>query len=448
MQEVIALLARAGLIVPTDQDQLNILAAVLGAALVLIAWTAGWIVSRLAYEYLSGIWERLAGARSEGLGPRMLQLVRYGTTALVIAFVYFALEWWTITNLILGLGSGLSLALVVWHIGRAVNFGRWISAGLGVIAFTFTVSNSVGGVGRVSFVLDRIGVTVGETRISVLTVLTVVITALALFAVARLLRRVLSHSIQRSSGFDPAQKVLFEKIATVAILVAAFFLGIDILGIDLTALAFFGGALGLAVGFGMQKTVGNLIAGIILLWDRSIKPGDVIEVGESFGWVNKIGVRAVSIITRDGKEHLIPNEILMTEEVINWSYSSLEVRVHIQVGVSYSCDIKLARQLLFEAAEESDRVLSSPKPQVRLQEFGDSAVVFDIRLWIKDPEGGVGNVRDDVLMRVWDKFKDNEIEIPFPQRDVHVKTWPREDGAALEGQSAKEALQAAARSQP
>ncbi|MFN2259373.1 MAG: mechanosensitive ion channel family protein [Parasphingopyxis sp.] len=424
MQEVIALLARFGLGVPTDQDQLNVLAAVLGVGLVLIAWTAGWIVSRLAYEYLSGIWERLAGARSEGLGPRMLQLVRYGTTALLIAFIFFALDWWTITDLLLGIGSGLSLALVVWHICRAVNFGRWVSSGLGVIAFTFTVSNSVGGVGRVSFVLDRIGVTVGDTRISILTVLTIVVTAMALFALARLARRILSHSIQRSSGFDPAQKLLFEKIASIAILVAAFFVGVDILGIDLTALAFFGGALGLAVGFGMQKTVGNLIAGIILLWDRSIKPGDVIEVGESFGWVNKIGVRAVSIITRDGKEHLIPNEILMTEEVVNWSYSSLEVRVHIEVGVSYNCDIKLAQELMREAAIESPRVLASPKPLVWLVEFGDSAVMFDIRCWIKDPEGGVGNMRADVLMRIWDKFKEHGIEIPFPQRDVHVKNWP------------------------
>ncbi|MCA1749735.1 MAG: mechanosensitive ion channel [Sphingomonadales bacterium] len=241
---------------------------------------------------------------------------------------------------------------------------------------------------------------------------------------ARLARRILSHSIQRSSGFDPAQKLLFEKIASIAILVAAFFVGVDILGIDLTALAFFGGALGLAVGFGMQKTVGNLIAGIILLWDRSIKPGDVIEVGESFGWVNKIGVRAVSIITRDGKEHLIPNEILMTEEVVNWSYSSLEVRVHIEVGVSYNCDIKLAQELMREAAIESPRVLASPKPLVWLVEFGDSAVMFDIRCWIKDPEGGVGNMRADVLMRIWDKFKEHGIEIPFPQRDVHVKNWP------------------------
>ncbi len=127
--------------------------------------------------------------------------------------------------------------------------------------------------------------------------------------------------------------MLAQKLAAVAILVAAFFIGIDLIGIDLTALAVFSGAFGLAVGFGLQKTFGNLIAGIILLMDRSIKPGDVIVVGESFGHVTKIGVRAVSIVTRDGKEHLIPNENLMTQEVENWSYSSRDVRLHIPVSV-------------------------------------------------------------------------------------------------------------------
>ena len=429
MQEVIALLARSGIVIPAAQ--LNVLAGIIGCGFVIVAWVAGWAVSRLCFEYLSGIWERLAGPRSEGLGPRMLQLVRYGTAALVLAFVFYTLDWWTITDLIMGLGSGIATAFVVWHFTRAVNFSRWVAGGLGLVAFVFIGSNSVGGVERVTFVLDRIGVTIGENRISMLTLLTVGITALALFAVVRLLRRVLAHTIQRSTSFDPAQKVLFEKLAAIAIMIAAFFIGVDILGIDLTALAFFSGALGLAVGFGMQKTFGNLIAGIILLWDRSIKPGDVIAVGDSFGWVNKIGVRAVSIITRDGKEHLIPNENLMTEEVENWSYSSLEVRVHIPIGVSYKADIKLAQELMVEAANDCPRVLNSPKPNIWLKEFGESSVNFDLLVWIKDPEGGVGNVRSDILNRVWWKFKENEVEIPFPQRDIHVKGLPDGTPAGL-----------------
>ncbi|HWT13874.1 MAG TPA: mechanosensitive ion channel domain-containing protein, partial [Allosphingosinicella sp.] len=186
----------------------------------------------------------------------------------------------------------------------------------------------------------------------------------------------------------------------------------------------FSGALGLAVGFGLQKTVGNLFAGIILLMDRSIKPGDVIVVGDSFGSVSKIGVRAVSVITRDGKEHLIPNEDLMTREVENWSYSNTNVRVHIPVGVAYDCDLPLAQQLMIQAASESERVLKAPRPSVWLRAFGDNAVEHDIMVWIADPEAGVGNVQSEILNRLWQLFRENGIDIPFPQRDIRVREWP------------------------
>jgi small-conductance mechanosensitive channel len=171
----------------------------------------------------------------------------------------------------------------------------------------------------------------------------------------------------------------------------------------------------------MQKTIGNLIAGIILLMDRSIKPGDVIVVGDSFGWVNKIGVRAVSVVTRDGKEHLIPNEDLMTREVENWSYTDRNVRVRIPVRVAYSCDLKLAQELMLRAAKESPRVLDDPRANVWLTAFGADGVEHDILVWISDPESGVGNVRSDLLNRLWLLFKEHGIEIPYPQRVVHLQ---------------------------
>lgn len=434
MQDVIALLTRAGIPMP---DDLNWLAAAIGLFFVALGMAIGWVVSRLAGRHLTGVWNLVAGERAEGLGARMVRIIYHATVSIILAIAFFAMDWWTFTDLIIGVSWGICAGYLVWHICRAVNFQRWIAFGLGFLTFAVIVINAVGGLERVTFILDRIGVTVGTNRISLLTVLTIAITGLALFALVRVIHRIISHSIQNTKGLDSTQKLLVDKLATVAIVVAAFFIGIDILGIDLTALAFFGGALGLAVGFGMQKTVGNLIAGLILLMDRSIKPGDVIAVGESFGWVNKIGVRAVSIITRDGKEHLIPNENLMTEEVENWSYSSLEVRVHIEVGVSYNCDIKLAQELMIAAAIDCKRVLKSPKPNIWLKEFGDSSVNFDVLVWIKDPEGGVGNVRSDILNRIWWKFKENDIEIPFPQRDLHIKNWPDGKPEALREMSAR-----------
>ena len=232
-------------------------------------------------------------------------------------------------------------------------------------------------------------------------------------------------------GGDMAEKLtapqlLVEKVITIIVWAAAFFLGIDLLGIDLTALAVFSGAFGLAIGFGLQKTFGNLIAGIILLMDRSIKPGDVIAVAdlagnESFGQIRKIGIRAVSVTTRDQREYLIPNENLMINQVENWSYSSKNVRMQVPVGVSYEADMKLAEELMLEAAKSCDRVLSAPPPTVWMSEYGDSSVNFVIHCWITDPEDGVGNVRSAVLKKLWWLFKDNGIEIPFPQRDLHIR---------------------------
>ena len=188
--------------------------------------------------------------------------------------------------------------------------------------------------------LDAFGFTVGDTRISAWSLIVVVVVVVGLFLVARVGSRVAHRLFKRLTGLDPGARVLGEKLLSIVIWTFAILVGVDILGIDLTALTVFSGAFGLAVGFGLQKTFGNLLAGIILLMDRSIKPGDVIAVNdptgrESFGQIRKIGIRAISVVTRDRKEYLIPNENLMVNQVVNWSYSSREVRVKAPVGVSY-----------------------------------------------------------------------------------------------------------------
>jgi small-conductance mechanosensitive channel len=164
-----------------------------------------------------------------------------------------------------------------------------------------------------------------------------------------------------------------------------------------------------------------------------VKPGDIIVVGDTFGAVSKIGVRAVSVITRDGKEHLIPNEQLMTEPVENWSYSNRNVRVHIPVGVGYGTDLALAQKLMIEAASAAARVLKDPKPSVWLKNFGERSVEHDVMVWVADPELGVGNVRSDVLNRIWLLFREHEIELPFPQHDIHIRSMPQADTPGLGG---------------
>lgn len=274
--------------------------------------------------------------------------------------------------------------------------------------------------------LDAIGVTLGDTRFSLWTVLLVVLVIVGVIAFARIGSKLAHKGMKRISRLDATQNLLAEKLLTLAVWALAILIGIDLLGIDLTALAVFSGAFGLAIGFGLQKTFGNLIAGMILLMDRSIKPGDVIAVtdmagNETFGQIRKIGIRAISVTTRDEREYLIPNENLMINQVENWSFSSRNVRIQVPVGVSYSCDLHKAEELMLEAAKACKRVLKIPAPSVWLSDYGDSSVNFMIHCWIRDPEAGVGNVRSEVLKALWDLFKEHDIEIPFPQRDINLR---------------------------
>lgn len=274
--------------------------------------------------------------------------------------------------------------------------------------------------------LDALALKTSSFRISVLDALVFAGVLLLVLTVAWILTLLVKAALSRSGKLSGSQALIAERLFTILIWGAAFFVGIDLLGIDLTALAFFGGAFGLAIGFGLQKTFGNLIAGIILVLDKSIKPGDVIAVAdtagqETFGQIRKIGVRAVSVTTRNEREYLIPNENLMINQVENWSYSSRNVRMQIDVGVSYNCDMKLAEELMLQAASATKRVLDTPPPTVWWTEYGDSSVNFTIHCWIRDPEEGVGNVRSEVLKNLWWLFKDNDIEIPFPQRDINLR---------------------------
>jgi small-conductance mechanosensitive channel len=274
--------------------------------------------------------------------------------------------------------------------------------------------------------LDSYAIDIGNTHVSLWSASLIFLVIVGIWVVGRFGSRFAHRVLGRLTALDSTQQLLAEKLVTIAVWALVILIGIDMLGIDLTALAVFSGALGLAIGFGLQKTIGNLFAGIILLMDRSIKPGDVISVAdasgkEGFGQIRKIGIRAISVVTRDKTEYLIPNETLMINQVVNWSYSSKDVRVKAPVGVAYDTDLDLAEELMLRAAIETPRVLDYPEPKVLLMGFGESSVDFEIRFWIDDPEDGLSNIRSDVLKLVWQLFHENKIGIPFPQRDLNIK---------------------------
>ena len=292
---------------------------------------------------------------------------------------------------------------------------------IALVLWSLAALNIVGWLGPVIEIMDKAAVTVGDFRLSVLIVAKSLLAFGVLFWSVRIVSAMLERLFYRSQGLTPSQRVLFQKLSNIILFTLATVIGLNIVGIDLTALTVFSGALGLGIGFGLQKVFSNLISGLILLVDKSVKPGDVVTVGDTFGWVNKLSARHVSVLTRDGKEHLIPNENLITQEVVNWSYSNRHVRIHVPFGVSYNADLYLVRDLVLQAAKEHKRVLNDPQPMCFLTAYGNSSVDHELIIWIMDPQDGLMNIRSDLYYRIWDLFKENNVEIPFPQRDVHLK---------------------------
>lgn len=203
------------------------------------------------------------------------------------------------------------------------------------------------------------------------------------------------------------------------------------MGVSLTSLAVVGGAVGVGIGFGLQKIFSNLVSGVILLQDKSIKPGDIIEVGGNLGSIQTLNARYALLRTLDGKEILVPNEELISGQVINWTRTDSTVRVAVPVGVAYDADVLLAMRLMEQAAAGVSRVLLGPPPRCLLMNFGESSVDLEMGAWITDPQNGLLSVRSEIYLAIWDLFRAHNIEIPFPQRDIHVKNLP---GVEIKGE--------------
>ncbi|MAF30875.1 MAG: mechanosensitive ion channel protein MscS [Magnetococcales bacterium] len=280
--------------------------------------------------------------------------------------------------------------------------------------------------------LDTAQFTVGEKVISVWSIVkAVIIFVLLIWAVGKMTSLIEKNFLRNNRKLSPSARTLIVKITNISGLIIAFMMTLDIIGIDLAAFAFFGGALGIGIGFGLQKVVGNLISGMILIMDKSIKPGDVITVADTYGEVTALHARYVVVRKRNGTEVLIPNEHLMTNEVINWSYENKNVRITVEVGVSYDSDIEHVQAILHEVTKNSPRVLNEPEPRAFLTGFGDSSINFEVRFWVNDPEAGIGAVRSEIFMEIWKRFKEENIEIPFPQRVVHLPEKKEEKRSTL-----------------
>lgn len=270
--------------------------------------------------------------------------------------------------------------------------------------------------------LDSFALTLGDFRLSALAIFKGAFAIFILLYLAIFISSFAERRVFQISSFSRPTQVLMAKIIRITLIVVALLIGITSAGIDLSLFAVFGGAIGLGIGFGLQKGISNMFSGMLLLMDRSIKPGDVIEIPElnTFGWVNNMAARYTEIVTRDNKSVLIPNEDFITQRVINWSHGNSLIRLHLSFGVHYKSDPRKVTEIAIEAAKSAERVVDTPSPVCWVTEFADSSINFDLRFWIKDAEEGVANVRGEVFLALWDAFKANKIEIPYPHREVYM----------------------------
>ena len=302
---------------------------------------------------------------------------------------------------------------------------------IAILAFGLAVLHIFGLLHTTIELLKFLAFNVGDRRISVLDILNGGAILLFLLWISSILGSSGEKKIRKLPHLPPSLQVLLAKILRVALVFVSFAVALSTIGLDLSTFAILGGAIGVGIGFGLQKVVSNLVSGLILLLDRSIKPGDVIEIEGTYGWINSLRARYASVITRDGKEHLIPNEDLITNRVINWSFSDRNVRVRIPIGISYNADPRKAIELCLDATKSAPRILQEPAHKCLMVGFGDNSVDLELRFWIDDPSNGVGNIKSEVMLAIWDKFNEEGIEIPFPQRDVHISGLSQKTVATL-----------------
>lgn len=320
-----------------------------------------------------------------------------------------------------------STLIGMWFVIRLVTVmieSEALSKFIRVVAWSMAILNIFGLLGGFIRFLDAASFTVAGNTLSLLGIITGVTSFVILIWGALFSSRFIESKLRAAQNVTPSARVLLSKVSRIVLVVFAFLFAISSMGIDLTALAVFGGAIGVGLGFGLQKVVSNFISGMILLLDKSIKPGDVIEISNTYGRINKLAARYTSVISRDGREHLVPNEDIITQPVINWTFSNKRVRRHLPVNVSYNSDLEKAMALMKEAADEVSRVIKKPEPRVLIKSFGDNGIDLELRMWIRDSENGVSNIASDVYLAIWHKFNDNGVEFPYPQRDIHIRTAP------------------------
>ena len=407
----------------TDPNEWWQLIALLGV--LLIAWFSSWQFQR---------WRTNRGGRDESLAATTVQKVLAPIVVAIASWLSSVIiEAFGAPNQMLRIAATLALSfaavrLLVFALQRMLRPGPLLATSEKLIAWSiwaFVAIYLLGWNTPIVRALESVSLPFGTKHFTLLDAFRAIATLVISLLVAGYLGIVVERRVMAAIHVSIGVRVGVVKFTKLALVLVAAMVAIDNSGINLTALQVFGGALGVGLGFGLQRVASNFVCGFILVGDRSIRQGDVITIGDRFGVVTELRARYVVVRDRDNVDTLIPNETMITSEVVNWSYGDRNVRLKLPVQISYDDNPRQALDLLVRAGQEHPRVLKDPAPAARVRDFGDNGIDLELRFWIRDPEDGVNNVRSDLYLAIWDCFKAAGITIPYPQRDLHLRSgWP------------------------
>lgn len=392
-------------------------------------WQAGLLLACLAVAALCDRVLRAHPAFRVGeVGRGGMQRLAFPLAALVLVLIGRALLRGQhpvgLLSLAVPLLFSLAAIRMVFYVLRlSFSTARWLGSFERLFAFcawTLVALHVLGLLPQMVGLLEEVSFNVGRQRLNLWLVAQGVVTVVVALLVALWLGGLLEVRLARVEGMDRNLRVVFTRLSRALLLLVAVLISLPLVGIDLTTLSVFGGALGVGLGFGLQKIAANYVSGFIILLDRSIRIGNVIAVGADRGQVTQITTRYTVLKGVTGVEAIVPNEVLVSSVVQNESYTDRKVRISLPVQVAYTSDLERVLALLEEVARAQSRVLADPPPQALVQAFADSGIDLELGFWIRDPEAGTGGLRSDINLAIWRVFRTDGIEIPYPRREVRL----------------------------
>jgi len=338
----------------------------------------------------------------------------------IIARVAMYHSTWPSRSYLLMVAAKLALAWLVIRLVTSVIRNAFIVRLVSVAAWVVAALSIIGQLDPAIDALDSVSVVLGGLRLTPLLLIQFGALLIAALWLTNIASNFAESRISRSTDLTPSVQVLLIKMIRLGLMVTAIAIAMSAVGINLSALAVFSGAVGVGIGIGLQKIVANFISGIILLADKSVKPGDLVTIGDSTGRINEMKTRYVSVAAGDGREFLIPNEDLVTQKVTNWTYTDNNTLVKVNFGTNYDADPHLVCKLAIDVAATAKRAIKGKPPNCILTEFAEAGMKFSLTFWIADPDG-MDNVKSEVMLALWEAFKREDIRMPYPVREIRIR---------------------------